>query len=94
MDDHRLNLVASTTDSIANVVNTSTKEKNEEITLIWFDENTNINTDDVIHIKEILCEVNDYVIFHEQEQKCIQYIESMKDEKIFFVCTDLSSTNT
>ncbi|CAF4951710.1 unnamed protein product, partial [Rotaria sp. Silwood1] len=56
MDDHRLNLVASTTDSIANVVNTSTKEKNEEITLIWFDENTNINTDDVIHIKEILCE--------------------------------------
>ncbi|CAF4944081.1 unnamed protein product [Rotaria sp. Silwood1] len=93
MDHYRLGHIISTTDSIANIVKPSTKEKNEEIILVWFDKNTDAKSNDVVHIKEILYQINDYVICHQQTDTCIQYIESIKNEKIFLVCSGSSSTD-
>lgn len=68
-------------------VKPSAKEKYEDIILIWFDENNQIDT------KEVLSELHDRVVYHHDPHKCVQDIQSMKNDKIFLVCYDLCSKN-
>ncbi|CAF4647876.1 unnamed protein product, partial [Rotaria sp. Silwood2] len=56
----------------------------EDITLIWFDSKMNSNNH-VEQTKKQLRQINDYVIFHTQLESCITFIQSIYNEKIFFI---------
>ncbi|CAF4604676.1 unnamed protein product [Rotaria socialis] len=56
----------------------------EGITLIWYDPRLN-TTEDTKQTAKELREINNYVIFHSDQLECIDFIKSIKDEKIFLV---------
>ena len=61
----------------------------EGITLIWYDTNICLDTDnndeDMHHTMELLKESNDFILFFSNENKCIDYIKSIENEKIFLI---------
>ncbi|CAF1961175.1 unnamed protein product [Rotaria magnacalcarata] len=57
----------------------------ETITLIWFDQNIQLNMKDIQLTKNMLREINDYVLFFAQLGDCIHYIKSVKSETIFLI---------
>ncbi|CAF1499187.1 unnamed protein product, partial [Didymodactylos carnosus] len=71
----------------------------ENITLIWFDPSIDSN-DDTDETKKQLREINDFVIFYTNQEDCMKYIVSIKDERIFLVTSGrlvdniLSSTHS
>ncbi|CAF4412546.1 unnamed protein product [Didymodactylos carnosus] len=60
-------------------------QNKEEITLIWFDNTIDLNDKAIRRSTQIYREINDYILFYTEQTKCINYIESIKNEKIFFV---------
>ncbi len=64
----------------------------ENITLIWYDPNI---TQEDRYIKQTMRElrdINDYVILHTDEQECVDYAKSIKDEKIILVISGKNGT--
>jgi hypothetical protein len=57
----------------------------EGTTLIWFDSSINRNEEDRRLTQEELREINDYVVFHTEQQACIDCIKSITNERIFLV---------
>mgnify|MGYP001068459397 CR=1 FL=1 len=60
------------------------KENKENITLIWFEPKIGKYAD-TKRTQDKLRQINDYIIFYEDLQLCITYIQSAKDEKIFLI---------
>ncbi|CAF0897422.1 unnamed protein product [Didymodactylos carnosus] len=56
----------------------------EGTTLLWCDPNIGKEKDTEKTMKE-LREINDYVIFHTDEDQCVEYIKTVTEEKIFLV---------
>jgi len=65
-------------------VSKTPKENKETTTLLWFDPNIG-HKEDTKQTKDKLREINDYVSFYEDLQLCIDYIQSVKNEKIFLI---------
>ncbi|CAF2687844.1 unnamed protein product [Rotaria sp. Silwood2] len=64
---------------------TTTKDLNLESTrLIWYDSNIDTTNDTKKTMKEFY-EINNFVVFHSDLESCINYIESIKNEKILLV---------
>ena len=61
----------------------------EDVTIIWFDQNMDDpeNADDVQLTKDLLREINDYVLLYSKAEPCFDYIKSVEKEKIFFITT-------
>ncbi|CAF3958648.1 unnamed protein product, partial [Adineta steineri] len=72
--------------------NTSNKNQ-ESITLIWFDKNVDLNSKDIQLTKTKLKEINDYTLFYNNLDSCIQYIESIKSEIIFLIVSGSDAHN-
>lgn len=66
---------------MASMVNRSSEENKETITLIWFDPSTGKN----VNTMKTLRAINDYVLVYTNLEECISYIESVRNEKIFLV---------
>ena len=63
-------------------------ENKENITLIWFDPDKKLNGD-TTDLKKRLREINDYVIFHNELETCITYIQAVEKQKIILIIPDL-----
>ncbi|CAF1345547.1 unnamed protein product, partial [Didymodactylos carnosus] len=59
----------------------------EAITLMWYDPNID-KTEDTKNTMKDLREINDYIALHTDKQKCIDYIESIRNEKVFLVTSE------
>ncbi|CAF1187209.1 unnamed protein product [Rotaria sordida] len=60
------------------------KENKESITIIWFD--SNIHSHNLTeNINERLCEINNYILYYNEIDPCINYIQSIDKEKIFMI---------
>ncbi|CAF1375623.1 unnamed protein product [Rotaria sp. Silwood1] len=64
----------------------------EGITLIWFDPRLN-TTDDTKQTAKELREINNYVIFHSDQLECVDYIKSVRDEKIFLITSGKAASS-
>ena len=62
----------------------SSEENKEIVTLIWFDSATDQNQDTTNTMKTLRT-INDYVLIYNNVEECLQYINSVTREKIFFV---------
>ncbi len=69
---------------MALVSDRSSEENKENVTLIWFDPNTDGKVDQAATM-ETLRAINDYVLVYTNLDECISYIESVRNEKIFLV---------
>ncbi|CAF4380153.1 unnamed protein product, partial [Didymodactylos carnosus] len=78
-----INTFNSTCDVSSTTANT-VPTNNESITLIWFDKNID-NKDDTFITRAMLREINDFVLFFNEKDKCLEYIQSIMNEKIFLV---------
>jgi tetratricopeptide (TPR) repeat protein len=67
----------------------------ETITLLWYDPTIVDRKEDTTQTMNELRElVNDYVVFHVNEDECITYIKSIeKEEKLFFVTSGRRATS-
>ncbi|CAF1276951.1 unnamed protein product [Rotaria magnacalcarata] len=64
----------------------------EGITLIWYDANLNVNRRKKLRItKQHIRSINNCVIFHKDEQDCINTIKSISNEKILLVTSGSSA---
>ncbi|CAF1168954.1 unnamed protein product [Didymodactylos carnosus] len=71
----------------------SQNDRNEEdITLIWFDDQKNTTDEEANKTKEILRLVNDYFLFYQDEQVCLNYIEKVIKEKVLLIVSGSSIT--
>ncbi|CAF1019927.1 unnamed protein product, partial [Didymodactylos carnosus] len=64
------------------------KQNGEEITLVWLDEHKidhSSNGNEIILRKQILRQINDYCKFYDEQNSCVEYIYSIKNEKVFLV---------
>ncbi len=59
----------------------------EDVTLIWCDPNIDDSSDSQ-HTQTLLKESNNYVQFYTDPQLCLDFIRSIKDEKVFLVLSD------
>ncbi|CAF4480491.1 unnamed protein product [Rotaria sp. Silwood2] len=64
--------------------NSTNKENKESITLIWYDPNIG-SYEDTEKTKEQLRLTNDYVIFSNDLEECMTFIQLIYQEKIFFI---------
>lgn len=74
----------------------STRTNCEQITLIWLDSYVIDNgsfADDIRLTKEILRELNDYVILFDNESECLTYISSIKNETVLLIVSGLCATS-
>ncbi|CAF3346764.1 unnamed protein product, partial [Rotaria sp. Silwood2] len=72
-------------DASSSSTSTTTKDLNLESTrLIWYDSNIDKTNDTKKTMKEFY-EINNFVVFHSDLESCINYIESIKNEKILLV---------
>ncbi|CAF1635837.1 unnamed protein product [Adineta ricciae] len=78
--------VANTDENTNNVC-----ENKENITLIWFDKNIQIDSPDIQLTKRKLKEINDCTLLFTDINLCIQCNESIKSEKIFLVISGTSA---
>ncbi|CAF0967163.1 unnamed protein product [Didymodactylos carnosus] len=67
-----------------NQCNDLSRENKENNTLIWLDQSIN-DSEDSVRIQTILRELNNYVQFYTDLRLCINYIHSVKNEKIFLI---------
>ncbi|CAF1636205.1 unnamed protein product [Adineta ricciae] len=66
-------------------------ENKENITLIWFDTNIQIDSPDIQLTKRKLKEINNDTLVFTDINLCIQRIESIKSKKIFLVVSGMSA---
>jgi len=59
-------------------------ENKENITLVWFDPNIDLN-EDTKQTKQRLRQMNDYVVFHTELESCVAYLCSIEKETIFLI---------
>ncbi len=62
-------------------------ENKENITLIWYDPTIDEKVDRTVTMKSLRA-INDYILVYTDLDKCIAYIESIKNEKIFLVTSE------
>lgn len=68
----------------------------EQITLVWLDSYVTDNkvfVDDIRLTKEILRELNDYVVLFDNELECLTYISSIKNETVLLIVSGLCATS-
>jgi hypothetical protein len=63
-------------------------ENKDNITLIWLDPNIDSSKDVETAMKR-LREINDYVIFYTELDQCLMRIQSIQNEKIFLITSDV-----
>ena len=73
---------------MAMILDRSTIENKENITLIWFDPNIDAAGDREMRINT-LRGINDYVLVYTDANRCISYIQSIRHEKIFLVISGI-----
>ncbi|CAF3448056.1 unnamed protein product, partial [Rotaria sp. Silwood2] len=70
---------------------TNTKENKESITIVWFD--FNIHSYNQTHnINERLRQINDYVLYYNEIESCINYIHSINQDKIFLITSSMDAS--
>lgn len=59
----------------------------EDVTILWFDQSMDEteNYSDVEKTKTLLRDINDYVLFFSKPEPCLDYIQSVGQEKIFII---------
>lgn len=75
---------ADSPSSTSSLLSTSTKPNFEGITLIWCDPQIGKTNDTMLITKE-LREINDCVIQFSDQVNCVNYIQSVENEKIFLI---------
>lgn len=69
----------------------------EQITLIWLDNyiiDNKLFVDDIRLTKEMLRELNDYVVLFDNELECLTHISSIKNETVLVIVSGLCATST
>ncbi|CAF1450718.1 unnamed protein product, partial [Rotaria sordida] len=85
-----LHLPASISLSMTNKI-LDPQQNLESIILIWYDSNID-KTNDTEETMNVLREINNCVVFHIDLQICINYIKSIKNEKIFLITSGQDAT--
>ncbi|CAF0874649.1 unnamed protein product [Rotaria sordida] len=76
---------SATTTAVASAAKDLNLQQNLESTrLIWYDTNIDKTNDTKVTMKE-LREINNFIVFHIDLKTCVDYIESITNEKIFLV---------
>jgi hypothetical protein len=61
-----------------------TSKNREDFTLIWLDQNIN-NSADSQHMQRLLKNLNSYVQFYTDPTRCMDYLKSVEEEKVFII---------
>ncbi|CAF1207016.1 unnamed protein product [Adineta steineri] len=80
----RSSISARITAATSLVSTTYRVQNNEDITLIWYNSSAERHE---METMEDLREINDYIVFYTDREKCINYIASIKNEKILLIIT-------
>ncbi|CAF1133903.1 unnamed protein product [Didymodactylos carnosus] len=67
------------------------QENKEDISLLWFDKNLNSNIKDIKLTKDLLRQINNYVLFFTNQSECLKYIQQVKNEKILLIISGSST---
>ncbi|CAF4267683.1 unnamed protein product, partial [Rotaria sordida] len=83
---------SATTTAVAAAKDLNLEQNLESTRLIWYDSNINKTNDTKETMKE-LREINNFIVFHIDLKTCIDYIESITNEKIFLVTCGRDALN-
>jgi hypothetical protein len=75
---------AESTSPIGSLSSATQKPNFEGITLIWYDSQIDKTEDTKLTVEE-LRQINDCVILYSKQQQCVNYIQSVVNEKIFLI---------
>ncbi|CAF3577351.1 unnamed protein product [Rotaria sp. Silwood1] len=88
--DLKYSLASTSLSTVAKDLNL--QENLESTRLIWYDSNIDKTNDTKETMKE-LREINNFIVFHIDLKTCIDYIESITNEKIFLVTSGRDALN-
>lgn len=72
-----------------NTISDNLISNKEDTAIIWFDDRIDSNDKTIRYLRRIYREINDYILFYNNQSDCISSIKSMMDEKIFLIVSSL-----